>query len=157
MLFCAGQNEPEPLLLTGGTTLSPQDILEFGRQLAGQVETRLQTGWLISSLFFVMVILCCIWRFTQWLLVYVLGLDDFVEKMGDRLSKRPKEKKYSSRNYLHRRMLNLHPAFPDFVSGPWSGNGKFFFCRVCRRDFGMKAQSSGEFARHFQSDSHWFK
>ena len=89
--------------------------------------------------------------------MYVLGFDDFVEKMGDRLSKRPKEKKYSSRNYLHRRMLNLHPAFPDFVSGPRSGNGNFFFCRVCRRDVGMKAHGSGEFARQFQSDSHWFK
>ena len=148
MLFCSGQDEPEPLLLTGGTALSPQAILEFGRQLAGQVETRLQTGWffLLSSFFLLVAILCCIWRFTQWLLVYVLGLDDFAEKMGDRLSKRPKEKKYSSRNYLHRRMLNLHPAFPDF-----------FFCRVCRRDVGMKAHGSGEFARHFQSDSHWFK
>ena len=54
-------------------------------------------------------------------------------------------------------MLNLHPAFPDFVSGPQSGNDKFFFCRVCRRDVGMKAHCSGEFARHFQSDSHLFK
>ena len=53
MLFCSGQDEPEPLLLTGGTALSPQDIMEFGRQLAGQVETRLQTRWffLLSSFF----------------------------------------------------------------------------------------------------------
>ena len=79
----------------------------------------------------------------------ILGLDDFAEKVGDRLSKRPKVKKYSSRNYLHRRMLSLHPAFSDFVSGPQSGSGKFFFCRVCRRDVGMKAHGSNEFARHF--------
>ena len=51
MLFCAGQDEPEPLVLTGGTALSPQDILEFGRQLAGQVETRLQTGWFFLLFF----------------------------------------------------------------------------------------------------------
>ena len=51
MLFCSGQDEPEPLLLTGGTALSPQDILEFGRQLAGQVETRLQTGWFFLLFF----------------------------------------------------------------------------------------------------------
>ena len=86
-----------------------------------------------------------------------VGLDDFAEKVGDRLSKQPKPKTYSSRNCLHRRMLKLHPAFPDFVSGPKCGSGKFFFCRVCRRDVGMKAHGSGEFARHFQSDSHWFK
>ena len=35
MLFCSGQDEPEPLLLTGGTALISQDIMEFGRQLAG--------------------------------------------------------------------------------------------------------------------------
>ena len=86
-----------------------------------------------------------------------VGLDNFAGKVGDRLSKRPKPKTNSSRNYLHRRMLKLHPAFPDFVSGPKCGSSKFFSCRVCRRDVGMKAHGSGEFARHFQSDSHWFK
>ena len=65
------------------------------------------------------------------------GLGDFAGKVGDRLSKRPKTKTYSSRNYLHRRMLSLHPAFPGFVSGPKCGSGKFFFCRVCHRDVGM--------------------
>ena len=87
----------------------------------------------------------------------VLGLDDFAEKVGDRLSKRLKVKKYCSRNFLQRRMLSLHPAFPDFVSGPKCGSSKFFLCRVCHRDVGMKAHGSGEFARHLQSDGHWFK
>ena len=54
-------------------------------------------------------------------------------------------------------MLSLHPAFPDFVSGANNGKGTYFHCRVCKRDVGLKAQGSGEFARHFQSDGHWFK
>ena len=77
--------------------------------------------------------------------------------MGSQLSARGKGKKYSSRNVLHRRMLSLHPAFPHFVSGAKNGKGSYFHCRVCKRDVGMKAQCSGEFARHFQSDGHWFK
>ena len=54
-------------------------------------------------------------------------------------------------------MLSLHPAFPHFVSGAKNGKGSYFHCRVCKRDVGMKAQCSGEFARHFQADGHWFK
>ena len=77
--------------------------------------------------------------------------------MGDRLSKPPKVRKYSSLVILHRRRLNLHPAFADFVSGPKCGFGNFSFCPVCRRDVGMKAHGSGEFARLVQSVSHWFK
>ena len=152
-MVCVGQDEPEPLLLTGGNALSPQDILEFGRQLSGHVEIQLQTGCYFSLLSW--YLWCCSMWFIRQLFVLVLGLDYFAEKVGNRLSKRPKEKKYRKR--LHRRMLSLHPAFPDFVSGAKCGSGKFSFCRVCHRDIGMKAHGSGEFARHFQSDSHWFK
>ena len=86
-----------------------------------------------------------------------VGLDEFAEKVGSRLNVRGKGKKYSSRNVLHRRMLSLHPAFSDFVSGAMNGKGSHFHCRVCKRDVGMKAHGSGEFAGHFQFDGHWFK
>ena len=68
-----------------------------------------------------------------------------------------KVKKYNSRNSLRRDMLELNPVYKDFVSGLKCGSGKFFFCRVCELDVGMKARGSGEFARHFRSDSHWCK
>ena len=76
--------------------------------------------------------------------------------MEQRLAKRP-VKKYSSRNELHRRMLDCHPAFGDFVTGAKDGKGTHFHCRVCDRDVAMKAHGSGEFSRHFRSDAHWFK
>ena len=46
---------------------------------------------------------------------------------------------------LHRRMLDSHPA------------GTHFHSAVCKRDVAMNAHGSREFARHFQSDGHWFK
>ena len=54
-------------------------------------------------------------------------------------------------------MLNLHPVYRDFASGSKCGSGKKFFSCSCQRDIGMKAQGSGEFARHFRSDGHWIK
>ena len=46
---------------------------------------------------------------------------------------------------LHRRMLDSHPS------------GTHFHSVVCKRDVAMNAHGSREFARHFQSDGHWFK
>ena len=54
-------------------------------------------------------------------------------------------------------MLDLHPAYKSFVSGAKNGQATYFHCRVCCRDVAMKAQGSGEFKRHFESDKHWFK
>ena len=76
------------------------------------------------------------------------------EKVGGQ--KLPKE--YSSRELLHRRMLGLHPSYKSFVSGAKNGQATYFHCRVrCRDDVAMKAQGSGEFERHFESDKLWFK
>ena len=44
------------------------------------------------------------------------GFVELSEMVEQRLAKRP-VKKYSSRNELHRRMLDRHPAFGDFVKG----------------------------------------
>ena len=52
-------------------------------------------------------------------------------------------------------MLALHPVFGDFFTGSRCGSGKFFFCRICRRDVAMKSQGAGEFSRHFESKKHW--
>ena len=90
-------------------------------------------------------------------LFVVVGLQDLAAKMEERLGSAKKVKKYSSRNRLRRDMLTLNPAYEIFVSGSKSGSDKFFFCRVCHRDVGMKAQGAGEFARHFRSDGHWFR
>ena len=109
-------------------------------------------------LYFVSVLFSCVHCDCSSLdLCVFVGLDEFADSVGSRLSARGKGKKYSSRNVLHRRMLSLHPAFPHFVSGAKNGKGTHFHCRVCKRDVGMRAQGSGEFARHFQSDGHWFK
>ena len=85
-----------------------------------------------------------------------IEFQELSEKVEQRLAKRP-VKRYSSRNELHRRMLDRHPAFGDFVTGAKDGKGTHFHCRVCDRDVAMKAHGSGEFSRHFQSDAHWFK
>ena len=58
---------------------------------------------------------------------------------------------------LHRRMLDSHPAYPSFVSGSKRGAGTHFHCVMCKCDVAMNAHGSREFARHFQSDGHWFK
>ena len=54
-------------------------------------------------------------------------------------------------------MLDLHPAYKSFVSDAKNGQATYFHCRVCCRDVAMKAQGSGEFRRHFESDKHWIK
>ena len=46
----------------------------------------------------------------------VIEFQELSEKVEQRLAKRP-VKRYSSRNELHRRMLDRHPAFGDFVTG----------------------------------------
>ena len=86
----------------------------------------------------------------------VVEFQELNEKVEQRLAKRP-VKKYSSRNELHRSMLDRHPAFADFVTGAKDGKGTHFHCRVCDHDVVMKAHGSGEFSRHFRSDAHWFK
>ena len=52
----------------------------------------------------------------------VKEFQELSEKVRQRLAKRP-VKKYSSRNELHRRMLDRHPAFGDFVTGAKDGKG----------------------------------
>ena len=44
-LFCSGQEELDLALFAGGDSLSPQNVMELGRQLAEQMGARLQTGW----------------------------------------------------------------------------------------------------------------
>ena len=88
--------------------------------------------------------------------MFVVEFQELSEKVEQRLVKRP-VKKYSSRNELHRCMLDRHPAFGDFVNGAKDGKGTLFHCHVCDRDVAMKAHGSGEFSRHFRSDAHWFK
>ena len=75
----------------------------------------------------------------------VVGFQDLAENVDNQLSKH-KVKKYSSRNYLHKRMLGLNPVFRAFVSGPKN---------VYKSEFAMKAHSFGEFGRHFYSLNHW--
>ena len=83
----------------------------------------------------------------------VVGFRELSEKVGGQRA----YKKYSSRKLLHRRMLDLHPAYKSFVSGAKNGQATYLHCRVCCRDVAMKAQGSGEFRRHFESDKHWIK
>ena len=83
------------------------------------------------------------------------GFTKLSKKIGDRCQRRVRT--YGNRKHLKRRMLSLHPAYSDFVSGPKCGEPTSFFCRVCNRDVRMKAQGSGEFKRHFASDGHWFR
>ena len=87
----------------------------------------------------------------------VVGFQGLTPRVEERLSVTKKPKTYSSRNMLRRDMLDLHPVYRNFVSGPKCGSGKYFFCRLCQRDVGMKSQGSGEFAWHFRSDRHWMK
>ena len=89
--------------------------------------------------------------------VVATGFNDLVARVEERLGSTKKVEKYSSRKDLRRDMLELNPFYKDFVSGPKCGSGKFFFCRVCQCDVGMKAQGVGEFARHFRSDGFWYK
>ena len=44
-LFCPGQEEHDLALFAGGDALSPQNVMELGRQLAEQMGALLQTGW----------------------------------------------------------------------------------------------------------------
>ena len=44
-LICSSQEEPDLVLFAGGDSLSPQNVMEHGRQLAEQMGARLQTGW----------------------------------------------------------------------------------------------------------------
>ena len=83
----------------------------------------------------------------------VVGLSQLTEKIGDQRRTRT----YGSHKHLHKRMLDLHPAYADFVSGAKCGKPTVFFCRVCQRDVRMKAQGAGEFKRHFASDGHWYR
>ena len=83
------------------------------------------------------------------------GFTKLSKKIGDRCQRRVRT--YGNRKHLKRRMLSLHPAYPNFVSGSKCGEPTSFFCRVCNRDVRMKAQGSGEFKRHFASDGHWFR
>ena len=66
-----------------------------------------------------------------------------------------KKKKYSRSNLLSKKMLSLHHLYPDFVSGSECGQASYFFCKICHRDVSMASHGSGEFDRHFRSDSHW--
>ena len=50
LVNCIGEDDPELSLLTGGTALSPQEVLEFGRQIAGRVDTQLRAGWCFALL-----------------------------------------------------------------------------------------------------------
>ena len=54
-------------------------------------------------------------------------------------------------------MLSLDPLYPEFVSGPKSGIGRFFFCKVCRRDVSMATRGATEFKRHVGSEGHWVR
>ena len=47
--------------------------------------------------------------------------------------------------------------FGDFVSGARNGKATCFPCRVCGRDVCLATNDSGEFGRHFSSESHWFR
>ena len=88
-------------------------------------------------------------------LLLFAGFTKLSKKIGDRCQRRLRT--YGNCKHLKRRMLSLHPAYSDFVSGPKCGEPTFFFCRLCHRDVRMKAQESGEFKRHFSSDGHWFR
>ena len=66
-----------------------------------------------------------------------------------------KKKRYSRHNLLSKKMLELHPMYPEFVSGSECGLATYFFCRVCHRDVSMASHGAGEFERHFGSDGHW--
>ena len=88
--------------------------------------------------------------------MFVSGFQEIDEKVESRLGKR-RTKRYSSRNWLHLRLWDCHPAFRSFMTGAHNGLGTHFHCRVCDRDVAMKSHGSGEFSRHFESNVHWFK
>ena len=108
---------------------------------------RLVAGWVFR-----------VWLFTMsFRLSCVAGFSELKARMDAQTGSRTKAKKYSRKNMLSKRMLSLHPAYRDFVSGSKTGAGTHFHCLVCKRDVAMGSQGSREFARHFQSDSHWDK
>ena len=108
---------------------------------------------------------CCIfpnhllWR-VVWLVVkigccmVVVGFSALADSVETRLGPATKEK-YSSRNLLHRRMLALNPVYGNFVTGSTSGDAKFFYYRICKRDVKMGSHRAAEFLRHFGSKGHW--
>ena len=85
----------------------------------------------------------------------VVGFSALADTVETRLGPATKEKKYSSRNLLHRRMLSLNPVYGDFVTGAKRGDAKFFYCRICKRDVKMGLHGAAEFVRHFGSKGHW--
>ena len=82
-----------------------------------------------------------------------VGFKKLSKSIGDRCQCRVRS--YGIRKQLHRRMLSLHPIYPDFVSGAKCGDPTYFFCRVSQPDAWVKAHGVGEFKRHFSSDGHW--
>ena len=82
-----------------------------------------------------------------------VGFKKLSKSIGDRCQCRVRS--YGIRKQLHRRMLSLHPIYPDFVSGAECGDPTYFFCRVSQPDAWVKAHGVGEFKRHFSSDGHW--
>ena len=117
-------------------------------------------GWESGQCGVSRVVSCCIclghlvWWFV-WLIVRVsccmifVGFGALADSVETRLRPATKEKKYSSRNLLHRRMLSLNPVYGDFVSGAKCGDAKFFHCRICKRDVKMGLHGAAEFVRNF--------
>ena len=154
-----------------GMGLSPQNLALLSQQIIEEVDTRtsrtirknkyslaifgiievsaLRVVFRTRFVFFVATL------FSR--LFVVIGFSELTAKVGEQVGTQPKAKKYSRKNMLHKRMLESHPAYSSFVSGSKTGAGTHFHCVICKRDVAMRAQGSREFARHFQSDSHWFK
>ena len=131
-------------MLSGGPFLLLIDCLSFCFRL---VCTRL---WVVvSSPPFLSLVCFCFFFF----LFFVVGFRELSEKVGGQRA----PTKYSRRKLLHRRTLDLHPAYKSLVSGAKNGQATHVHCRVCCSDVAMKAQGSGEFRRHFESDKHWVK
>ena len=82
-----------------------------------------------------------------------IGFSQLSEKIGDQRRTRT----YGSHKHLLKRMLALHPAYPDFISGAKYGKPTFFLCGVGQRDMWSQAHDAGEFKRHFSSDGHWYR
>ena len=104
------------------------------------------------------VVACGLYESLPFSIGSLLLLADFTKlskEIGDHCQRQVRT--YGSHKHLKRRMLSLHPAYPDFFSGAKCGEPTYFFCRVCQRDVRMKAHGAGEFKRHFSSDGHWFR
>ena len=86
-----------------------------------------------------------------------VGFSALADSVETRLGPAPKEKKYSSRNLLERRMLSLNPVYGDFVTGSKCGDAKFFHCLICKRDVKMGSHGAAAFVRHFGSKGHCAK